>query len=380
MLTAAVLLVHWAALAWLESEWHQPKLITLMVAPMLTREIAPATPPRISATNQAAAKAEPSQHAPNTIVIQAPVKKAPTPRTSARKPTAEKPRTEPAPQPKIADAASAPAPESPSAPAPADQLAAAAQPAASAPQPAASATPIDGTALGSGVKPLDGTAAAPGSDQAYLDGWPADTRIRYALGGYYRGALSGDAQVLWQRSGDKYQARIEVDVGILLSMSLTSQGKITPTGLHPQLYEEQVRGRRRIITMDAQTVTLPSGRQVPRPPGLEDTISQFIDLGYQFATGRTQLQVGHPFQLWLARPGGVDLWTYNVPEEVAVPTEKWGPVPAFHLEPRPPAGSHGDVTLELWFAPSLQYLPVRVRLNLDKENYLDLVAQKIEQR
>lgn len=377
MLTAAVLLVHWAALAWLESEWQQPKLLTLMVAPMLTREIAAAAPPRISATNVAEARAESSLHAPNTIVIEAPAKKSTAPRAAARKPAAETPQANSAAKPEIAEAASAPA-SAASAPESADQVAAA-QPATSAPQPATSA-PAQAASGASGVTPLDGTAAAPGSDQTYLDGWPADTRISYTLGGYYRGALNGDAQVLWQRDGDKYQARIEVNVGILLSMSLTSQGTITPAGLHPQVYEEQVRGRRRIITMDAQTVTLPSGRQAPRPPGLQDTISQFIDLGYQFATGRTTLTVGHPFQLWLARPGGVDLWTYRVPEEVAVPTEKWGPVPAFHLEPSPPAGSHGDVTLELWFAPSLQYLPVRVRLNLDTQNYLDLIAQKIEQR
>jgi hypothetical protein len=377
VLIAAVLLAHWALLAWLASEWRQPAAIKLMVAPMLTREIAPAAPPRISARNAAEAKAGSTQHAPNTIVIEPPAPKRPRTEPPTRKPAAEKPRTDSAAQPKIAEAASAPA-SAASAPEPVAQLAAA-QPASSEPQSAASA-PTQAASGAGGVTPLDGTAAAPGSDQAYLDGWPADTRISYALGGYYRGALSGDAQVLWQRDGDKYQARIEVNVGILLSMSLTSQGTITPAGLYPQLYEEQVRGRRRIITMDAQTVTLPSGRQVPRPPGLQDTISQFIDLGYQFATGRTTLQVGHPFQLWLARPGGVDLWTYRVPEEVAVPTVKWGPVPAFHLEPSPPAGSHGDVTLELWFAPSLQYLPARVRLNLDAQNYLILTAQKIEQR
>ena len=36
--------------------------------------------------------------------------------------------------------------------------------------------------------------------------------------------------------------------------------------------------------------------------------------------------------------------------------------------------------VEMWFAPSLQYLPVRVRLNLDEQNYVDLIVDKIEQR
>ncbi len=259
------------------------------------------------------------------------------------------------------------------------------EPAASAPAAASSAAtapqaPASAQAGTDAIKPLD-DIANPNAVTNYLDIWPDDTRLTYRLSGNYRGALHGDAQVLWQRQGDQYQSRIEVNVGWLLSMTMTSQGTITPPGLFPRVYEELVRGRRRDIVLDEHSITLPNGKQVARPQGVQDTISQFIELAYQFNTGLTALQVGHSFDLWLARPGGVDLWTYEVPEEVTVPTPHLGQVQAFHIKPRPPAGTSGNITVEMWFAPSLQYLPVRIRLNLgDGTTYMDLIVDKIEQR
>lgn len=354
-LTLVVLLAHWAVLAWLASHWQQPSVLRPMAAPMLTRQIVPSAPvpraPHVSRKTTHAASAKPTQHARNMIAVEATHKvPAPTPAVA------------PAPAPALAAAASAGASSD--------------MPVAAAPQaPASAATGRND------ITTLDGTPPPPESPTAYLDVWPADTRLSYRLGGNYRGALHGDAQVLWQRQGDQYQARIEVNVGWLLSMSLTSQGRITPQGLFPRAYEESVRGRRRDIMLDEHGITLPNGTQAPRPQGVQDTISQFIELAYQFSTGQTALQVGQPFELWLARPGGVDLWTYDVPEEVTLPTLTLGPVQAFHIKPRPPGSARGNITVELWFAPSLQYLPVRVRLNLgDGTSYMDLIVDKIEQR
>ena len=349
MLALAVVLAHWALLTWVADHWQEPSVLRPMASPMLTREIvaaAPRPPP-----------------APEEKVVQTHTRK----RLSAAKSIAieNTPKAHAAAPPQLA--ASAPLPQ--------DSASAAIGP-ASAPQ-----TPTSAPGGGGGVTPLDGTPAAPASSTNYLDAWPADTRLSYQLRGNYRGALHGNAQVLWQRQGDEYQARIQVDVGWLLSMSLTSQGRVTASGLVPRAYEEVVRGRHRDILLGANHVTLPSGRQVARPPGVQDTISQFIELAYQFSTGHTRLQVGHPFQRWLARPGGVGLWTYDVPEEVSLYIPRLGPVQAFHIKPLPPDSAPGDITVEMWFAPSLQYLPVRIRLNLgDGASYVDLMANRIEQR
>jgi len=119
---------------------------------------------------------------------------------------------------------------------------------------------------------------------------------------------------------------------------------------------------------------------VPRPPGVQDTASQFVELTQRFATGREVLEVGRSVTLWLARPGGVDEWVYEIVGRESLVTPKFGTVEAFHLKPRPIAKPRGNINVEMWFAPSLQYLPARIRIAMGEEAYLDLMVDHIEQR
>ena len=116
----------------------------------------------------------------------------------------------------------------------------------------------------------------------------------------------------------------------------------------------------------------------PRLP-LQDTASQFVELSHRFASGREKLAVGSQVRFWLARPQGTSLWTYDVVGEDTLQSPELGPVQAFHLRPRPIANPAGEITAEIWFAPSLQYLPVRVRIALGGDNFIDLLAERIEQ-
>jgi hypothetical protein len=112
---------------------------------------------------------------------------------------------------------------------------------------------------------------------------------------------------------------------------------------------------------------------------VQDTASQFVELTRRFSTGREVLAVGSQVQVWLARPAGMALWTYDVVAEDTLQTPELGPVQAFHLRPRPISNPRGVITAELWFAPALQYLPVRVRISLGNENFVDLMVERIEQ-
>nr|WP_283254445.1 DUF3108 domain-containing protein [Ramlibacter paludis] len=225
-------------------------------------------------------------------------------------------------------------------------------------------------------------ASAPASSAAAVAGatWPADTRLSYQLGGEFRGGpLYGDAQVQWQRNEDRYQVRLDVEVKFLAKQTMTSQGEVTPGGLMPRAYEEYRPGKRRAAKFGDEFVTLDNGKTTPRPPGMQDTVSQFVDLAHRFATGRDVLEVGRVITLPLGRPGAVDHWTYDVVEKEILRTPKLGAVEAFHLKPRPIANARGNIYAEMWFAPSLQYLPVRIQVRMGDVDYLDLIVEKIEQ-
>ena len=201
--------------------------------------------------------------------------------------------------------------------------------------------------------------------------------------GYYRGPIWGSARVQWQRQQSRYQVRLEMTLALVLRLSMTSQGEATDAGLVPSDYEERFLWGARRMSFDSGYVRSIDGNSVPqiltpRLP-LQDTASQFVELSHRFASGREKLAVGSQVRFWLARPQGTSLWTYDVVGEDTLQSPELGPVQAFHLRPRPIANPAGEITAEIWFAPSLQYLPVRVRIALGGDNFIDLLAERIEQ-
>lgn len=212
----------------------------------------------------------------------------------------------------------------------------------------------------------------------WLATWPRSTRLNYQLKGYFRGDFHGTARVQWQRSAQRYQAQIHANVGLLFDMRMTSQGRITATRLWPEAYEEERRGKKRGARFGDQVVTLDNGNTLNRPAQLQDTASQFVQLAQDFATKRLPLQVGAVVPVTLGRPGGIDDWVYDVVAVETLPTPM-GDLAAYHLKPRPLPQARGTVSAEIWLAPALQHLPVRIRLSLTPEIWLDLTLDSVAQ-
>jgi hypothetical protein len=347
---ALVLALHLAGLEWAARRRDQPTVLEKMAPPMYTRLLQPAEPPPVVA--QAALQAAPKPKAKPRMTFAA------KPRPKASEPRMQpKPAPEPEPPPQVAEVppSEVPPPDA----APPEQQVAAAEP----PQPAASAP-----------------AAAASAPVADTSRWPGDTRLSYQLGGEFRGGpLYGDAHVQWQRTADRYQVRLDVDIRFFTTYVMTSQGEVTPGGLLPRAYEEYRPGKRRSAQFGDELVTLDNGKTMPRPPGMQDTVSQFVELAHRFASGQDLLEVGRTVTIPLGRPGAVDIWTYDIVERVTLRTPKLGTVEAYHLKPRSIVNPRGNITAEMWFAPSLQYLPVRIQVRMGETDFLDLMVEKIEQ-
>jgi len=369
-LLAVVLLLHAVALQWLSHQLQQSAALRPLATPMFTRLLQQQAPAVIPVSQVVA----PQRARPRGALVAAAKPPPSKPARAASEPSeaqAAPPREEPA-QP-------APAPEYIAAAAPDVGASAAAPPASAASAaPVAPVAPEAATAAPAAATAASGPVAATGTA---LDSWPADTRLNYRLGGYFRsGELHGSARVQWQRQGERYETRIEIDVTLLAELVLTSQGEVTAQGLFPRAYEELRRSGPRGARLGDASIVLNDGRTLPRPQGVQDTASQFVELSHRFATGQDVLAVGRSVSVWLARPGGVDLWTYDVVERETLHSEQLGPIDAFHLKPRLIANPRGNITAEMWFAPSLQYLPVRIRVGMGGATYVDLMVEKIEQR
>lgn len=271
-------------------------------------------------------------------------------------------------------------------PTPKPRAAVATQP-ASAPEPPAPPASAPEPALQAASAPVDPPTAVTQAASAPVNAepgpeWPLSTRLSYVLTGNYRGPVSGQAQVEWLRKGSDYQVNLDVGVGPsfapLISRRMSSQGQLTPEGIAPQRYDEETRfivggGHRATVFFLGAEVQLASGVREPAPRGGQDSASQFVQLTWLFMTGREPLQAGRSVQFPLVLPRRQYAWQYEVLGEEVLDTPM-GAVASWHLKPtRAPAG--GDLSAEVWLAPTLQYLPLRLVIRQDADTYIDLMLK-----
>lgn len=292
---------------------------------------------------------------------------APRPRRAAKpvpKPAPALPASAPEPAVSaVADAASAPDAAGPAA---SDPVLAAAAASALASEPPAAA---EGAASepASAADPAFSTASAPGAPGFE---WPPSTRLSYSLTGWWRGELHGSARVQWVRLGLRYQVHLDVDVALVVSRRMTSDGELTAEGLKPRRYDEETRvlgSETRRATLHFEPDRIVNAAGVPRalPPGVQDTASQFVQLTWLFTTQPQLLEPGRSIELPLALPRSSKAIVFDVIGREPLDTPL-GRLDTVHLKPRveqtakKPAGN--DISAEIWFAPGLQYLPVRIRL------------------
>ena len=248
---------------------------------------------------------------------------------------------------------------------------------------AAELSPGASDAIASAQAPSGSASAAEPDRPPFV--WPASTRVRYLLTGWYRGDVSGHAQVEWIRQDDgRYQVHLDIaagpDFAPILTRRMTSEGRIAEHGLAPDRYDEDTqvvfRSTRRVrMRFETEEVVLADGKRAPRPAGVQDTASQFVQLTYLFTTQPERLRAGASVAIPLALPRGVDTWTYDVVERESLSTP-FGAIDAFHLKPRRTSRPNGELTVEMWIAPELRYLPVRIRIRQSQENWADLVIDR----
>ena len=292
-----------------------------------------------------------------------------------RKPAARKAVPRPPPP---AEAASAPEPEP--VPQPALQELAASEPTPQVAQaPASAASPAEVPA-GEAVAAAASAASAPVAFE-----WPPSTRLSYRLRGNYRGEVLGAAQVEWVRAGSRYQVHLDVWIGAqaapLVGRRMTSDGELGEQGLSPRRYDEETRAlfrelRRRTIVFEGDRVLLSNGKRPEAQPGMQDAASQFVQLTWLFTTQPQLLRVGQRIELPLALPTNVDRWSYEVVEQVELDTP-FGRVPTFHLRPRRELRPNRELVADAWFAPTLQYLPVRLLIRQDEATYIDMMIDRL---
>ncbi len=249
-------------------------------------------------------------------------------------------------------------------------------------EPASAAEPAPAASVPPEVAASVPEAAASGPSPAGF-AWPRSTRLSYVLTGNFRGELHGTAQVEWIKAGARYQVHLDAVIGPtfapLFTRRMSSEGRLTDEGLAPERFDQDskmaLRDRlRETLRFDGDAVRLANGQRRAGWPGAQDSASQFVQLAYLFNTKPALREPGSRIHLPLALPRHVLPWVYEVGGHETLSTP-FGELDTFYVRPvssMPP----GNLSAEMWFAPALRYLPVRIRLRQDESTFIDLLISR----
>lgn len=268
-----------------------------------------------------------------------------------------------------------PAPASAHAPFPTDSHtpSSLAPPAASAPEgPEAPAAPV--------ATPVEAHSAmtSEGAESASTLRLPPPQRLHYAVTGLARGqAVQGEGQLRWQHDGQRYDLTWSQATSAG-QRTLHSTGMLMPAGLAPERFGDQQwggPGRKSEQAAHFEHGANGTGRvrfssntpDAAESAGIQDRVSVWVQLAALVA-GRPDLRQGSTLALRVVNAREALPWVFRVEGEVTLALPG-GPQRALHLR-RPGAGPY-DVGVEVWLAPSLDYLPARLRLTLDTGDWLD---------
>lgn len=369
-ITALVLALHWLVLSGVPLAWDSPAQPAGQV--FSTRSIA-APPPAAMPTAAAApaAKAAPAAAPQPAARKKPPARTTPAP-TSTAAPVAPPPPAEAATTGTEVGTDTAPTNATDSTARPAEVAAAAPEAPASAaapPAPPAEATTgVDITPPGAGT----GQAPSQTPPPARL---PPPTRLAFDVSGQAKKfAYNARAELLWQHDGSRYEARQEISAFLVGSRTQRSVGAITAQGLLPEKFSDKSRSEQAAhfdyaqgrITFSANTP------QAPASPGVQDRLSVFIQLGALLAADPGRFVPGTQITLTTVSARSADRWTFTIegPETLDLPS---GATPTLKLQ-RLPRKDY-DQKAELWVAPALGYLPVRIKLTQANGDFADLLLR-----
>ena len=200
---------------------------------------------------------------------------------------------------------------------------------------------------------------------------PAPVRLQYAVSGEVRRlAYTARSELSFAHDATSYQARLEVSAFLVGARSQTSVGSLTPGGLAPTRFADKSRAERAAhfdrerarISFSANT------SEAPLLPGAQDRLSVLLQLAALLAGDPGRYPAGSQISIQTAGPTEAEPWLFAVEaeERLALPVGELATIKLTRAPRR-----EFDQRVEIWLAPSLGYLPARVRITQANGDFVD---------
>ncbi len=207
---------------------------------------------------------------------------------------------------------------------------------------------------------------------------PAPVVLKYqVLGMSKQMNYSAWAEFSWQHDGERYDSKLEVGAFLLGSRSQTSQGTLGVEGLMPQRFGDKYRSEvASHFQRDKGVISFSTNApEAPLLKGAQDRLSVVMQITALLSADPERYPVGTmlSFQTVATRDAEVWLFLVEKSETLQLP---YGEVPTIKINRKP--RKEFDQAIELWFAPSIDYLPVRLRVTNANGDFVDQQLRKVE--
>ncbi|MDP3204003.1 MAG: DUF3108 domain-containing protein, partial [Hydrogenophaga sp.] len=141
----------------------------------------------------------------------------------------------------------------------------------------------------------------------------------------------------------------------------TSTGRVSPAGLSPERFADKSRSEK-AAHFDAEQNRIRFSNNAPDAvllPGAQDRLSLFLQIAGLLQARPEAYTSGKIIEMQVAGTGDADIWRFVLGDEVTLSLPV-GDVRARQIKRLP--RKEFDSTVEMWLAPALQHLPVRLRV------------------
>jgi hypothetical protein len=207
---------------------------------------------------------------------------------------------------------------------------------------------------------------------------PDSALLKYQVQGQVKGLnYWASAELAWQQDGQNYESRLSVSAFLLGSRTQMSKGTLGPEGLMPTRFGDKSRSElaahfqrdKGIISFSANSP------DAPLLKGAQDRLSVVIQISSLFAGDPTRFPLGTMLSFQTVSQREAEVWHFLVEKEELLQLP-FGEINAIKLNRKP--RREFDQQIELWFAPALSYLPVRLRITNANGDVVDQLLSKAE--
>ncbi|WP_394788798.1 DUF3108 domain-containing protein [Rhodoferax sp.] len=245
-------------------------------------------------------------------------------------------------------------------------------PAAPAPEVAASAP------VATPVVETPAPEPAPPDAPAIAFTFPGSIRLKYELSGEAKKmAYHARGELLWLQDGHNYDAKLEASMLFFGSRTRTSSGQITPTGLAPTRFADKWRSELAAhFDHDKNRVTFSANTpDVPLQPAAQDQLSVIFQVAAMLAGDPAKYPTGATLSMQTVGTKDAETWLFTVEgaDKQSLPSGAMDTVKLIR-NPR----KEFDQKVEIWLAPSVGYLPVRLKITNANGDFVDQQLRGIE--